>query len=250
MKLRLAAMCAAILIGSPLGLSTADAAAFSSYSPELTGGMLINFDDLPDGTIVSSQYAGVTFSQTPSGSPQIDTYPFLFAYGSSSGNGVLTGSTEGGNAYPTVAGIEANFATPQTSVQVFLSDTSTLGDYPITILGRGDSVLASFTVPGSDIVPPNYTGGLFPPPGTTPLPGIFVGYLGAAADVYGIQIGPSTAYGDAFAVDDLRYTGASVSAAPELPTWLLLFTGVGGIGLMLRRAQKATVVQFKDARSA
>ena len=41
-----------------------------------------------------------------------------------------------------------------------------------------------------------------------------------------------------------------ISAAPEPSTWLLMFAGIGGIGLMLRRAKKTIGFQFKDAFSA
>ena len=43
---------------------------------------------------------------------------------------------------------------------------------------------------------------------------------------------------------------AGVSAAPEPSTWLLMFAGIGGIGLMLRRAKKTMGFRFKDALSA
>ncbi len=39
------------------------------------------------------------------------------------------------------------------------------------------------------------------------------------------------------------------SAAPEPSTWLLMFAGIGGIGLMLRRAKKTMGFRFKDALS-
>src|SRR5215216_4219227 len=58
---------------------------------------VITFDRQAEGTLISTQYAslGVTFSQPDGGRPQIDNDPFLFFYTASSGNGVLTGSTEG-----------------------------------------------------------------------------------------------------------------------------------------------------------
>ena len=42
----------------------------------------------------------------------------------------------------------------------------------------------------------------------------------------------------------------AVSAAPEPSTWLLMFAGIGGIGLMLRRAKRTVGYQFKDAFNA
>ncbi len=43
---------------------------------------------------------------------------------------------------------------------------------------------------------------------------------------------------------------AAISAAPEPSTWLLMFAGIGGISLMLRRAKKMTAFRPKDAISA
>jgi len=43
---------------------------------------------------------------------------------------------------------------------------------------------------------------------------------------------------------------AGVSAAPEPSTWLLMFVGVGAIGLMMRRAKAATGLRFRTALAA
>ena len=45
-------------------------------------------------------------------------------------------------------------------------------------------------------------------------------------------------------------TSTAVSAAPEPSTWLLMFAGIGGIGLMMRRAKKTMGFRFKDGLSA
>ena len=42
---------------------------------------------------------------------------------------------------------------------------------------------------------------------------------------------------------------AGVSAAPEPSTWFLMFAGIGGIGLMLRRAKKTIGFPFGDVFS-
>ena len=44
--------------------------------------------------------------------------------------------------------------------------------------------------------------------------------------------------------------GPAVSATPEPSTWILMMAGVGGIGLMLRRARKTMGFRFADALSA
>ncbi len=47
--------------------------------------------------------------------------------------------------------------------------------------------------------------------------------------------------------NDFAIQNISVSAAPEPSTWLLMFAGIGGIGLMLRQAKKTMGFRFKDA---
>jgi hypothetical protein len=213
-------------------VGTAMAAPIKSYTPVLTGGTLIDFEGFPEGTLIDTQYPGLTFGQAPlAGRPQIDVFPWLFGYGSASGDHVLTGSTEGGYAFPTIAGITAAFATLQSAVQIFLSDTAPLGDYTVTAYDAGHSVLESLTVLASETLPPGYSGGVFPPPGTFPLPGIFVGFERLTADIASIQIGPSSAANDAFAVDDLRY------AIPLPSTVLLLGSGLTGLLAWRRRRQ-------------
>jgi hypothetical protein len=51
-----------------------------------------------------------------------------------------------------------------------------------------------------------------------------------------------------YGVDNLSVTGEAgpVSAAPEPSTWVLLFAGIGGIGLVLRSAKKVPGFRFKD----
>ena len=188
-----------------------------SYTPQMSGGTLITFDGRTEGELISNQFPGVTFSQfggttypglpLPDGTsrPQIDNYPWLFGYGASSGSSVLTGSTEGGFPFPTVAGIRVTFSSPVSAVELFLSDTAPLGNYPIAAFGAGGTLLESFMVTGTAIVPPGYSGGTLPPPGTTPLPGVFVGFIRPSGDIAYIEIGPSSATGDAFAIDDVRF---------------------------------------------
>jgi len=217
---------------------SATAASYTSYTSVLSGGSLIDFEGMAEGTLIDTQYAGVTFSQTPSGRPQIDNLPALFGYGASSGSGVLTGSTEGGNQFPTIAGMTATFSSGHNGVELFFSDAAPLGGaYPITIYGAGGAILASFNLAASDILPPGYGGGSFPPAGTFPLPGIFVGYTSAANDIFGIGVGPSASANDSFAIDDLRFTTGGV--VPEPTTWAMMVIGFGGVGAMIRRKQRA-----------
>ena len=49
-------------------------------------------------------------------------------------------------------------------------------------------------------------------------------------------------------IEDFTFNIAS--AAPEPSTWLLMIAGIGGIGLMLRRAKQTMSFKFKDALTA
>src|SRR5687768_5531743 len=82
------------------------------------GGTVIDFEGQAEGTLIDTEYSGlgVTFTQDDSGTPMIDNLPALFGYGPGSGTGMLTGSTTGGAQFPTVAGLVAEFSTPQAQV--------------------------------------------------------------------------------------------------------------------------------------
>ena len=57
---------------------------------------------------------------------------------------------------------------------------------------------------------------------------------------------------ESFGIDNISVTGvtSAVSAAPEPSTWFLLIAGVGGIGLMLRRARSTLVRHLQQAVSS
>jgi len=209
------------------------AAGIKSYAPVLTTGSLIDFEGFAEGTLISNQYAAVTFGQHDGGTPMIDNYSWLYGYGCSSGSAVLTGSTTGGALYPTVAGIVLNFGSPVSDVQAFFSDTAPLGNYVISAYDSTNVLLESLTVLSSETLPPGYSAGPFPAPGTTPLPGIYVGFSRSTPDIAWIQIGPSTSSGDSFAIDDVRFASGGVIPAPGA---ILLGTmGAGLVGWLRRR---------------
>jgi hypothetical protein len=216
---------------------TSSAAVLQSYTPLLGGTLLTDFESFADGTLMDTQVGGVTFGQAPlAGRPQIDQFSWLFGYGASSGDHVLTGSTEGGYPFVSVAGIVATFAAPIAGVEIFFSDTAPLGDYTISAFGAGGVLLESFTVLSGAILPPGYGGETFPPPGTSPLPGLYVGFIRPTADIVSFQVGPSSAFGDAFAVDDLSILRAP--GVPEPGTFGLISLGIAG-AWMLRRTRRA-----------
>ncbi len=85
-----------------------------------------------------------------------------------------------------------------------------------------------------------YSGGAGIPPGT------YLGFEDLNPNNMGER--PDFNYADTqFVVTNVA---TSVSAAPEPSTWLLMFAGIGGIGLMMRRAKKTMGSRFKDAFSA
>jgi PEP-CTERM motif-containing protein len=233
MKTTLAA-CMVLIIGA----FASSAAVLQSFTPQLGGTLLTDFESFANGTLMDTQVGGVTFGQAPlAGRPQIDQFPWLFGYGASSGDHVLTGSTEGGYPFPTVAGIVATFAAPVAGVEIFFSDTSPIGDYTISAFGAGGVLLESFTVLAGAVLPPGYAGGNFPSPGTSPLPGLYVGFTRPTADIVSFQIGPSSTSGDAFAVDDLSILRAP-GEVPEPGTFGLISLGIAG-AWMLRRSRRA-----------
>ena len=115
----------------------------SNSAATVPGGTpLTTFKGFAEGTLMQNQVAGVTFGQTPlAGRPQIDTSTFIFSYVASSGRGVLTGSTEGGYQFPTVAGLTMIFAAPVAAAEVFFSDRAPLATYTISAFDANNVLL-------------------------------------------------------------------------------------------------------------
>lgn len=218
--------------------------AFQAHAVPIVGsplfaGTVIDFEGQVEGTLINTQYSGVTFTQNDSGTPMIDNMDFLYAYESGSGEGVLTGSTTGGAPFPTVAGIIGVFDSPVAKAGAFFSDTVPLGDYTITAYDSSSAVIESYTLAyGSSVLPTTSNDptcdASFPWSGTGC--GVFIGFDVGSNMIKSIQFGPSSAYGDAFAIDDFRYASASV---PEPSSLLLLGSGLAGLGLWGRKRFKA-----------
>ncbi len=86
-------------------------------------------------------------------------------------------------------------------------------------------------------------------------------YSGGIVDGFVVPKASYVAFEDeAFPNSDFNYNddafvftntaSQAISAAPEPSTWLLMLAGIGGIGLMLRRARKTMGFRFKDALAA
>jgi hypothetical protein len=127
----------------------------------------------------------------------IDNDPFLFFYTATSGNGVLTGSTEGGAPFPTVAGMTATFELPTNLAGAYFSDTAPLGNYTVTARDAGGNVLETQVILATQLP--------IAPTCTIDGCGVWVGFARPEADISSITFGPSSSPGDAFAIDDVRF---------------------------------------------
>ena len=106
--------------------------------------------------------------------------------------------------------------------------------------------------PGDQLFDVTYNGStLYSLDGETAFPYKLLSFIvvGTGSDTIGVSGYSDGTYND---VDDLSFVASagSVSAAPEPSTWALMIAGIGGIGLMLRRARKTMGFRFKDAFGA
>jgi hypothetical protein len=185
-------------------------------------GTTIDFEGFAESTLIAAQYAGsgVTFTQDDGGTPMIDNKSLLFAYETGSGVGVLTGSATGGST-ETTAGLVADFSPPVSKAGAFMSDTAPLGSYTVTIFDSGGVVIDTVVLVAADF--PSIPGYPSPDPSCDSSPpfdgtgcGVWVGFDTGTNNIARIQIGRSTASGDAFAIDDLVFAEAAEVLEPKL----------------------------------
>jgi hypothetical protein len=209
---------ALIMIGLAFAASSAFAVPIDSPVATL-GGPAIDFEGRGEGDPITNQFAGVLFGQVDGGRPMIDNLPFLFGYTSSSGEGVLTGSEEGGAPFPTVAALMITLDTVGSALEFFLSDTAPLASYTISAYGDGGVFLESFQIPLSASI------------------ARYVGFTRPGGDLKYVTVDSDfldgSNEGDAFAIDDVRFVTST--RVPEPTGLVLLGLGLASVAFQRRR---------------
>ena len=116
-------------------------AALSTHTTEagwlsaVTSPTLIDFDGLPDGTLLSNQFAGLSFSAHNAGNPQAAAHGGAYSGANmlSLGTPTLTGGGDG---------VAVDFAAAQGGVGFWYLDSQFAGN-GVTVFGAGNAVLGS-----------------------------------------------------------------------------------------------------------
>jgi hypothetical protein len=191
----------------------------------------INFGDLEPGTVVSNQFAGVSFSidggPGPDGSPVAD-----FAFGENQSVELLNSST---NGYPSSANLNIIFTAPASNVSFRFNNYGNpegadarggLGFIASSMNGLGDG-FSTWTAYGSS----NNVLGTANIWFTTPYDLINVG---SGVKRLVISNGSNGQGSWVFGVSQLSF-----NPVPEPGTWMLMILGFGAVGVSLRRRQTA-----------
>ena len=117
------------------------------------------------------------------------------------------------NPFVTVAGLTMTFSSPVAAAEGFFSDLGPLGTYTISAFNANNVLLESFVLGKASIAR-------------------YVGFQYGSAQISRFEVGPSSAFGDAFAIDDLRVVADTV---PEPSSWALMAMGAAALAALRRR---------------
>ena len=176
-----------------------------------------------------SHAADFTRTYDVTASDFVDSSGNLGALQDFNGNYTLTFDPSVDTASPTMAGLTVNANTlPYSTSYTYFTD----GNFPDT--------LTLATKPGTG--GPSYgdddnTYGTFIGGATAATPFSYGVSYDVAGDIYSANVYGVTA------------SPLSPSAVPEPASWLLMIAGIGGIGLMMRRAKTTMGFRFRDALS-
>ena len=254
------------VLGTAVGVALGLAAATSAYA---STNLVLNgsFEDVGNGTFSGSN--GVA-DWTMGGSVGDGYYPVAIQYNQVSG--YPTGAQ--GESVPTDDAASLSPDGPGKYGVYFVSDQAhnvsinqyvhlTPGSYDIGF----DSYFTNngFAQPGDATLTADIAGvGLANIDLASVVPGVWTTHQGEAdiltAGNYLVSFTFNTPDSPEFAKDvviDQAYVlasstggGVPISAAPEPATWLLMFAGIGGIGLMLRRGKRLFGFRLKDGLAA
>lgn len=188
--------------------------ALAAAGPACAATTVIDFTTLPNGTVVSSQFPGVTFSLSGGPGPG----------GSPIASSVWSGTVELGNStsgnYPTAAFLTLAFAQNVSQLSF------TYSNYGTAYIGRGASYYSAYDSLGA-LVSSGFLGS------TDGFPLIQVGGSGISSLVLSNNTQGTDSW--MFGIRQLSFETAAVAPVPEPRTWAMLLVGTAMIGGVMRR---------------
>ena len=177
---------------------------------------VINFDNLGNGVVVTSQYAGVTFS-SQAGSQVLTSAQSL---GSSLPNFIC--SAKVGSGINCVDDVYVDFLGGVSGLSFKAVGANNVGNMGDVRVFAGATLLGTVNMVGSG----------------TPLTPVFVN-LAAFANVTRIEIANVT---DAAGLGYDDFTFDQAGAVPEASTWAMMIAGFGLVGVAARRRSRKLVI--------